>query len=188
LKNVELKTYKESIERIKFLISHLFQLNLYLCEGDRLNEFVKKDFYRYCSKEVTEEELQLALIFLAECLYTFHQKRVIILIDEYDAPINNALIKGYYEEMIGFMRSFLGSVFKTNDYLEFCVLTGVQRISKESFISEFNNSKANLPCSGSRYLRSLGGKCSRGCSSTNEGTERAERTKAAMCIPDGGNG
>ena len=141
LKNVELKTYNESIERIKFLMAHLFRRNLYLCEGDRLNEFIKKKFYRYCSEEATEQELQLALIFLAECLYTFHQKRVIILIDEYDAPINNALIQGYYEEMIGFMRSFLGSVFKTNDYLEFGVLTGVQRISKESLISEFNNSK-----------------------------------------------
>ena len=141
LKNVELPTYKDSIERIKFLISGIYQQHLYLCESDRLNEFKKKDFYRYCSKEVSEQELQYALLFLAECLYLYYNKRVIVLLDEYDRPIDNALMEGYYTEMIKFMRGFLGSVFKTNDYLEFGVLTGVQRISKESLISEFNNPK-----------------------------------------------
>ena len=141
LKNVEFATYENSIKKIGALVSELFQENLYLCEDDKLNEFIKKDFYRYCSEEATEMELQSALRFLTTCLNTYHQKRVIILIDEYDAPITYALMKGYYEEMIDFMRGFLGSVFKTNDFLEFGVLTGVQRISKESLVSGFNNPK-----------------------------------------------
>jgi len=63
------------------------------------------------------------------------------LLDEYDIPITNALMNGYYDKMTGFMRGFMGSVFKTNNYLEFGILTGVQRISKESLFSCFNNPK-----------------------------------------------
>ena len=141
LKNVEQASYESSINRIKYLVSAVYQQNLYLCENDRLNEFKKKDFYRFCSKEIEADELQLALLFLTECLYSYHNKRVIVLLDEYDTPITNALLKGYYREMIDFMRGFLGSVFKTNDNLAFGVLTGVQRISKESLLSDFNNPK-----------------------------------------------
>jgi len=141
LKNVEEETYKDAIERMKELVSDIFQENLYLCENDCLNEFKKKQFYRHCAKESTEVELKSALKFLTSCLYAYHKKRAIVLLDEYDSPINNALKDGYYQKMIQFMRGFLGSVFKTNDYLEFGVLTGVQRISKESLVSDFNNPK-----------------------------------------------
>ena len=141
LKNVESNAYKSSIEKIKSLISAIYRQNRYLFESDRLDEQQKEIFYTVLSRKSTEEELQSALLFLTECLYTYHNKRVIVLLDEYDRPIDNALMKGYYTEMIEFMRGFLGSVFKTNDYLEFGVLTGVQRISKESLISEFNNPK-----------------------------------------------
>jgi len=139
LKNVVLPTYKSSIERIKSLISGICRQNMYLYESDRLDEQQKELFYSLFLRKATEEELQFALLFLTECLYTYHKKRVIVLLDEYDAPITNALMKGYYQEMIEFMRGFLGSVFKTNDYLEFGVITGVQRISKESLVSGFNN-------------------------------------------------
>jgi hypothetical protein len=141
LKNVELDTCKSSIERIKFLVSAIYQQNLYLYESNKLNERQKELFYSLFLRKATEEELQSALLFLTECLYTYHKKRVIVLLDEYDAPITNALMKGYYQEMIEFMRGFLGSVFKTNNYLEFGVLTGVQRISRESLVSCFNNPK-----------------------------------------------
>ena len=126
LKNVELSGYKNSIDRIKGLISEIYQEKLYLIES--LNEFQKKDFFRYCSKEATEDELQSALKFLTICLHAYHQKRVIVLLDEYDTPITNALTEGYYPQMIKFMRGFLGSAFKGNDYLEFGVMTGVHRI------------------------------------------------------------
>ena len=141
LKNIEAARYENSIEGISILISSIFRQNLHICENGSLDEYKKKDFHRFCAKESTETELQSALYFLTECLYEYHKKRVIVLLDEYDAPITNALMEGYYDEMIGFMRGFLGSVFKTNDYLEFGVLTGVQRISKEGLVSGFNNPK-----------------------------------------------
>ena len=139
LKNVEFSAYKGAIEMISGLVASVYQQNLYICDGESLNEFKKKEFYRYCAKEATESELQYALSFLTECLQAYHGKRAIVLLDEYDAPITYALGKGYYSEMISFMRSFLGSAFKTNDSLEFGVLTGVQRISRESLFSSFNN-------------------------------------------------
>ena len=139
LKNVELDTYEASIQRIKTLISGICRQNRYLCESNRLDEQQKDMLNALYFKKTTEEELQLALLFLTECMYTYHQKRVIVLLDEYDASITNALLKGHYEKMISFMRGFLGCVFKTNDYLEFGVLTGVLRISKESLVSGFNN-------------------------------------------------
>jgi len=139
LKNVDFDTFKKSIEKIKHLVSGICQQNMYLYESDRLNERQKALFYSLFLGKSTEVELQSALLFLTDCLYTYHKKRVIVLLDEYDAPITNALMKGYYQEMIEFMRGFMGSVFKTNDYLEFGVLTGVQRISKESLVSGFNN-------------------------------------------------
>jgi hypothetical protein len=141
LKNVEESSYEKTLNKLKRIVSGIYQQNLYICESGILNEFQKNVFFRFCSKEIQEEELKDALLFLTECLHAYHKKRVIVLLDEYDTPITNALMKGYYKEMIEFMRGFLGSVFKTNDYLEFGVLTGVQRISKESLASCFNNPK-----------------------------------------------
>jgi len=141
LKNVEEDTYEKSIENIGNLVSGIYRQNRYLYESDRLDEGQKELFYSFLLRKATEVDLKDALIFLTECLYTYHKKRVIVLLDEYDVPITNALMEGYYQKMIKFMRGFLGSVFKTNDYLEFGVLTGVQRISKESLFSCFNNPK-----------------------------------------------
>ncbi|MCL2011029.1 MAG: ATP-binding protein [Synergistaceae bacterium] len=141
LKNVEFPSYENSVDKIRILVSSIYQQKMYLYETDGLNEFKKKKFYRYCSEEATEIELQSALLFLTECLYTYHGKRAIVLLDEYDAPLTNAYVKGFYNEMVEFMRGFLGGTFKTNDSLEFGVLTGVQRISKEGLFSSFNNPK-----------------------------------------------
>jgi len=139
LKNVEGENYDRAIEHINGLVSGIYRQNRYLFESDRLDEGQKELFNILSSRKAPEVELQSALKFLTECLYTYHKKRVIVLLDEYDAPITNALIKCYYDEMVSFMRGFMGSVFKTNDYLEFGVLTGVLRISKESLVSGFNN-------------------------------------------------
>ena len=139
LKNVEAPTYQQALSILRNLVSGVFQQHMYICESGKLNEFQRKNFLKFCSKEIADEELKSALQFLVTCLYSHHKKRVVVLLDEYDAPINNSLTGGYYKEMIQFMRGFLGNVFKTNFNLEFGVLTGVQRISKESLVSEFNN-------------------------------------------------
>ena len=139
LKNVEESTYKNSIVSIKELVSDIYRHFRYLYESEKLDEQQKDIFYFLLNGNSTESRLHSALKFLTECLYTYHGKQAIVLIDEYDAPLSNALMEGYYDEMLKFMRGFLGSVFKTNRYLEFGVLTGVQRISKEGLVSGFNN-------------------------------------------------
>ena len=141
LKNIEFDTYEKSISGIRNLVAGLFRENLYLCDGEKLDEYTIREFRRFCSKEAEEADLMSALLFLTSCLYSYHQKRAIILLDEYDTPIDSSERSGYYDEMIGFMRGFLGSAFKTNDSFEFGVLTGVQRISKEGLFSSFNNPK-----------------------------------------------
>jgi len=139
LKNVELETYQASLQRLRFLISGICMQNMYLLESDILYEPQKQMFNDLLLEKSTDVDLQSSLLFLTECLYAYHKKRVVVLMDEYDAPITNAMVKGYYQEMIDFMRGFMGCVFKTNDNLEFGVLTGVQRISRESLVSGFNN-------------------------------------------------
>ncbi|MBQ8563525.1 MAG: AAA family ATPase, partial [Firmicutes bacterium] len=84
-------------------------------------------------------EYAKALAFLSECLAKFHQKKAFILIDEYDVPLENAYFAGFYEEMIGFIRSLFESALKTNPYLERGVITGCLRISRESIFTGLNN-------------------------------------------------
>ena len=139
LKDVEENTYKSAIENIRDLVSELYKQHLYILEQDILDDTDKNKFLEFRSGKSTESGLKSALKFLTECLYTYHKNRVIVLLDEYDRPIDNAYIEGFFPKMVKFMRGFMGGVFKTNKYLEFGVLTGVQRISKESLVSCFNN-------------------------------------------------
>ncbi|MCL2158255.1 MAG: ATP-binding protein [Oscillospiraceae bacterium] len=141
LKDLEESAYEDFVVHIRELISDIYRHFRYLFESDRLNEQQKDIFLSLLNGQSTESRLQSSLKFLTECLYTHHQKQAIVLLDEYDAPLTNALVEGYYEKMLKFMRGFLGSVFKTNRYLEFGVLTGVQRIAKEGLLSGFNNPK-----------------------------------------------
>jgi hypothetical protein len=141
LKDIKDDTYENSIENIRDLVSEIYEENLYLYESDKLNERQKAKFHSIFLGKSAEVELKSSLKFLTACLYAYHKKRVIVLLDEYDVPIDASVINDYYNKMIGFMRGFLGSVFKSNDYLEFGVLTGVQRISKDSLFSCFNNPK-----------------------------------------------
>lgn len=90
---------------------------------------------------MTADEVQLstALALLMEMLHQYHGRRVILLIDEYDAPIQQAWENGFYRECIAFQKQLLGSALKSNDNLEFAVLTGVLRVAKESIFSDLNN-------------------------------------------------
>ena len=141
LKDAGENNFSSFIENIKYLVSGIYRQNMFLYESEKVEAFLKKKFYRYYSEGATETELKYALIFLMECLYAYYGERVIVLVDEYDAPINNAMMEGYYQEAMRFMRGFLGSALKSNSFLEFGVLTGVQRISQESLVSGFNNPK-----------------------------------------------
>lgn len=85
------------------------------------------------------KDMNTALQFLSKCLYKVYGKKAIILIDEYDVPLENAYFEGFYDEMVGFLRSLFESALKSNPFLEFSVITGCLRISKESIFTGLNN-------------------------------------------------
>lgn len=99
----------------------------------------KTKFLAIMNERAEREEYNTALLFLSRCLYKANGKKVIILIDEYDVPLENAYFAGFYDEMIGFIRSLFESALKTNSFLEFAVITGCLRVSKESIFTGLNN-------------------------------------------------
>lgn len=118
-----------------------FQRHKYILQGDALDEFQREKFENLCTNKATKIEYAKALEFLSRCLETYHKKKTIILIDEYDVPLENAFIEGFYNDMIDFIRSLFESALKTNSSLEFAMITGCLRISKESIFTGMNNLK-----------------------------------------------
>lgn len=139
LKSAKQPDYELACLMLTRQISAEFGRHRYVLSGDALTEAEKG---RYCKIADQEDEKALyvdALQFLSECLARFHKKKVIILIDEYDVPLENAYVSGFYEQMAGFVRSLFETALKTNDSLEFAVVTGRLRISRESIFTGLNN-------------------------------------------------
>ena len=90
-------------------------------------------------RKMANESVFGALNYLSECLFQYYGKKAIILLDEYDTPMQEAYIHGYWEEFTGFMRSLFNATFKTNPYLQRAIMTGITRVSKESMFSDLNN-------------------------------------------------
>lgn len=103
------------------------------------NEIEKQKYRNIRNRTAQKEDYLTCLTFLSECLYQVYRKKSIVLIDEYDVPLESAYFAGFYEEMVGFIRSVFESALKTNPYLEFAVITGCLRISKESIFTGLNN-------------------------------------------------
>ena len=137
LKSVKDTTWEKELYKLKFIISKIYQLNMDIQVG--LNDIEKKYFQNIMEMTANEEDYQLSLKNLSEYLMRYYKQPVIILIDEYDAPIENGFINGFYDDVINFMRNFFGEALKTNDYLKFACMTGILRVSKESIFSGLNN-------------------------------------------------
>ena len=120
------------------LIAEEYTRHMFLLEGDYLNEQQKKTFRRK-NVEMEDVDAVLALRQLSEYLYCYYGKRAVILLDEYDTPMQEAYVGGFWEEMVSFFRSMFNSTFKTNPYLERAIMTGITRVSKESVFSDLNN-------------------------------------------------
>lgn len=129
-----LRSFSESMKNIYYEFS-------FLLEGETLIPSEKETFEAVLSGKADRTELQFSLKQLTAYLYRYYGKQVLVLIDEYDAPIQYAWDYGYYDEAIVFVRNYLSSVLKTNPHLDFAVLTGVLRIAKESIFSSLNNLK-----------------------------------------------
>lgn len=118
-----------------------YQRHRYVLEGDGLLEADKKLYETIMNRKAGKDIMATSLEFLSRCLYACHGKKTIILIDEYDVPLENAFFQNFYEEMAGFLRSLFASALKSNLSLEFSVITGCLRISKESIFTGMNNFK-----------------------------------------------
>ena len=131
--------FKKMISELKELMEGLYELHSHLLESPHLTKNQKESFQAILDQETNEAQLKKALFKLTQYLYAHYQKKVIVLIDEYDTPIQASYFNKYYQKMIEVMRGLLGSCLKTNPYLERAVLTGITRVSKESLFSGLNN-------------------------------------------------
>ena len=143
--NLSLKSAKQrsldlAFQCIREEISNEFKRHKYIIESDVLKA-EKEHFMKIVNNDKDISLYITALKFLSDCLNKYHNEKVIILIDEYDVPLENAFFEGFYKEMIGFIRSLFESALKTNSSLEFSVITGCLRISKESIFTGLNNLK-----------------------------------------------
>ena len=141
LKGVHQSTFEESIKDFRRIISTEFRRHKEVLKYTELFDSDREDFLNICNKRGENDIYRSSLKFLSDILYEVHKKKVIILIDEYDVPLQNAWLNGFYDEMVDFIRSLFDAALKTNDSLEFGVLTGCLRISKESIFTGMNNLK-----------------------------------------------
>ncbi len=141
--------------RIQSLISEVYRKNSYLTESGYLDEVEKKQFMKIRSKEAEQEDYSEAIRTLCGYLSRFYGKKAIILLDEYDTPMQEAYLHGYWDGMIAFIRNLFNATFKTNPYMERALLTGITRISRESIFSDLNNLKA-VTTTTEKYMDSFG--------------------------------
>ncbi len=155
LKGVEGRSYELACGQMSGLLQDVCIAHSYLLESTRVDLDNKKEIAILKAGEGSEKEMSRSLLLLCRALEAHWGRPAILLIDEYDVPINHANQKGYYDEMIGFMRNLLGAALKTNASLKFAVLTGCIRIARESIFTGLNNFKC-YGVSDAQYADKLG--------------------------------
>ena len=138
--NVKEQNYQTTRKKICQLITKLYAENAFLLDSGILYE-TDKSYFKRVTENMDDSDATLALYQLSDFLYRYYGKKVIILLDEYDTPMQEAYVNGYWNELVAFTRSMFNSTFKTNPYLERAVMTGITRVSKESIFSDLNNLK-----------------------------------------------
>ena len=141
LKGATGSTYEKANSMIKQLVAEEYQRHSYLADSDILDSIEKDQFNTIRSISLNEGDLENSLRTLTRLLCKHHNQKVILLIDEYDVPLDKSFLNGYYDDMVSFIRIFLGEALKTNDNTEFAIVTGCLRISKESIFTGVNNFK-----------------------------------------------
>ena len=130
--------YETAVQKIKRIIAKLYLKYRELLKGDVLTEYEKKQF-QSVTPDMDDVTAQSSLQDLCDYLTRYYNQKVIILLDEYDTPMQEAYMGGYWDEFTSFIRSLFNSTFKTNPYLERAIMTGITRVSKESIFSDLNN-------------------------------------------------
>lgn len=131
--------YKKTKAKIYEVLRNEYIKYYYVRNSDVLTDADRNTFDCILSKDMEETDATSALYQLSDFLYRYYGKKVIILLDEYDTPMQEAYINGFWEELVSFTRSLFNSTFKTNPYLERGIMTGITRVSKESIFSDLNN-------------------------------------------------
>ena len=132
------QTFTSAREAICQVIQDLYAEFGFLKESERLSQ-EEKDYFSLVTSMMSDAVAAMSLKRLSMCLHSYYGKRVLIFLDEYDTPLQEAYMYGFWDELTGFMRGLFNSTFKTNPYLERALLTGITRVSKESIFSDLNN-------------------------------------------------
>ena len=136
--NVKEEDYERTRYKICQLLENLYIKHSYLLDSDVMTQ-KDKDFFNRVSADMNDGDATMAIHQLSDYLTRYHGKKTIVLLDEYDTPMQEAYVRGYWEELVTFTRSMFNSTFKTNPYLERGMMTGITRVSKESIFSDLNN-------------------------------------------------
>ena len=143
LKGVDGITFEDAYGMLRVLLRAEMQRMCFLKDDPCIQEEEKSAFVRFLDGQDTRSDVQDSLRLLSQLLYRHYGQKVILLIDEYDVPLDKAYHHGYYNEMVALIRGLFGQALKTNDYLQFAVLTGCLRVSKESIFTGLNNFDVN---------------------------------------------
>lgn len=141
LKGMNAGNYEKTLEMAVEVIRSEVRRFQYLLDSERLTSYDKEAFIALLQEDMKEGTLCSSLKVLSELLEKHHERKVILLIDEYDVPLAKAFERGYYDQMVMFVRNMFEYALKTNESLKFAVLTGCMRISKESIFTGLNNLK-----------------------------------------------
>ena len=131
-------TFEMSKKQIGDKIVELYESNRFLLKSECISDTEKKRYISFLERPM-DEDVSYKLNEMSNYLSRYYGKKVIILLDEYDTPMQEAYVNGYWKELVAFTRSLFNATFKTNPYLERAIMTGITRVSKESIFSDLNN-------------------------------------------------
>ncbi len=152
--NVKERDYETTVYRLRQILMEQYVRKSFLLDSGVLSD-AEKDFFRQMAGEMSERDAPMALYRLSDFLFRYYGKKAVILLDEYDTPMQEAYVNGFWEELASFARSLFNSTFKTNPWLERAVMTGITRVSRESIFSDLNNLKV-VTTTSQEYARCFG--------------------------------
>ena len=142
-KDIKCSSWQETFQKISKLISLEFMRHNELESSSVLSSYEKEQYHRFASEDINEVDCQMGLQLLSLLLHKHYDKECVIIIDEYDTPIQQGHLCDFYNEIVNFMRNFFSGGLKDNSHLAFGFLTGILRVAKESIFSGMNNLKTN---------------------------------------------
>ena len=152
--NIKERDYQTTRKKICQMITELYVKYSFLLDSQKLEQG-DKDFFKRVSVDMDDVDATMAIHYLCKFLYLYYGKKVIVLLDEYDTPMQEAYVDGYWDDLVAFTRSMFNSTFKTNPWLERGLMTGITRVSKESIFSDLNNLKV-VTTTSDEYATSFG--------------------------------